>query len=591
MNIVVEYDSSAASAPAGFKTAVQAAVSYLDNLFSNNVSVPIVFGYGEIQGQALSAGAIGESSANGGFLDYSQLKSALTTSATSADDQASLASLPSSDPTNGGQFFVTDAQAAGLGINGNPSFQSSVDGDVGLSSSYALDFNPGSRAAPGQFDAVGVLEHEITEVLGRQSALGTWSYNGTKVFTALDLFRYSSPGVRDLTPASGDFSVDGKTMLTPFNNPQNGGDGGDWASSVTGDSFGDASPDTVDAVTQTDQRVMDVIGWTLASATTPAPTPTPTPTPTPAPSSVYTGAAAAIAASFDTLNGETTLTSIVISDNAAVVLTATQATHDTAAIGKLSDANGSSPVVMVSDTGANISSHLSGLASTAHLGAVTVTDGAAVTVAASQYAADQGVLAKIAGAHTVMETGFTGAYASEAYAYDAKGALAAETLYNTNGSLSITGKEGGVTFTSTGHPETITVSNTGDTFVFSAGMGAETINGYRPGSDALDFSTQLVASAATLLADARNDGHGGTLITLAAGETVDLAGVSLTALRQHPGDLHFISPSAAAGLAAGGASPVTPHPSGSHFSADESADLAGASHWSSSWRASDFHFS
>ena len=541
MNIDIEYDSSASNAPAGFKTAVQAAVSYLDNLFSNNVTVPIVFSYGEIQGQALGSGSIGQSSANGWFLNYSQVKAALTATATSADDHASLASLPSADPTNGGQFFVTDAQAAALGITNNPSFQSSVDGYVGLSSSYAMDFNPSSRAAPNAYDAVGVLEHEITEVLGRQGAIGTWTNNGTKVYTALDLFRYSSPGVRDLTPGPGYFSVDGKTMLMAYNNPQNGGDVGDWASSVVGDSFGDASPDTVDAVSQTDQREMNVIGWTLSSTAGggSGPTPTPTPAPTPAPSSVYTNTAAAISANFGTLNAETALTSIVISDNAAVVLTAAQATTDTAAISKLADANGSAPVVHVSDTGANISSHLSGLVWTAHLGAITVTDGAAVTVAASQYSADQGVLAKIAGAHTVLLTGFTGSYTAEAYAYDAKGALATETFYNANGSLSITGKEAGVTFASTGHPETITVSNTGDAFVFSAGMGPETINGYKPGHDALDFSHLLAASASTVLADAHSDGHGGSLITFTPGETVDLVGVSLSTLRQHTSDFHF----------------------------------------------------
>ena len=62
MNIVIEYDSSAANAPAGFKQAVQAAVQFYDYLITDPITVPIVFSYGEIQGQAISNHAVAESS-------------------------------------------------------------------------------------------------------------------------------------------------------------------------------------------------------------------------------------------------------------------------------------------------------------------------------------------------------------------------------------------------------------------------------------------------------------------------------------------------------------------------------------------------
>jgi hypothetical protein len=273
MNIVIQYDSSAANAPAGFQTAVQAAVNYLDNLITTPITVPITFSYGEIQGQSLSSGAIGQNSHSGGFVSYSQLKSALTTAATSADDNASVQALPATDPTNGGQFFVTAAQAAALHISG---ISAATDGFVGLSSNFSYSFDPNNRAQSGKYDAIGVLEHEITEVLGRDGSLGSWTSGGKPVYESLDLFRYSSAGAHQLSPGAGYFSVDGHTMLTPFNNPSNGGDAGDWASSVVGDSFGDASPDTVGQVTATDQRVLDVLGYTLSGSTsTPPQTTTP----------------------------------------------------------------------------------------------------------------------------------------------------------------------------------------------------------------------------------------------------------------------------------------------------------------------------
>ena len=50
MNIVAEYDSGVANAPAGYKTAVQAAINFIDHLIANPVTVTLMFSYGEIQG-------------------------------------------------------------------------------------------------------------------------------------------------------------------------------------------------------------------------------------------------------------------------------------------------------------------------------------------------------------------------------------------------------------------------------------------------------------------------------------------------------------------------------------------------------------
>ena len=115
----------------------------------------------------------------------------------------------------------------------------------------------------GSYDAIGVLEHEITEVMGRTSSLGTYA----GMYEPLDLFRYTSAGVRDLVPGAGSFAVDGTTLLQSYNASASAGDLGDWAASVTGDSFGNGSTGVAGLVTAVDLREMNVLGWTRASLT------------------------------------------------------------------------------------------------------------------------------------------------------------------------------------------------------------------------------------------------------------------------------------------------------------------------------------
>jgi hypothetical protein len=78
----------------------------------------------------------------------------------------------------------------------------------------------------GQHDAIGAFEHEISEVMGRIGSLG--QHNGPGVYTPIDLFRYSSVGVRQLVYGPGYFSVNGQTLLTAYNNPSSSGDAVDW---------------------------------------------------------------------------------------------------------------------------------------------------------------------------------------------------------------------------------------------------------------------------------------------------------------------------------------------------------------------------
>jgi len=265
MQIVAEYDSSAQNAPPGFKTAVQAAIDYFDQKILDPITVKIVFSYGELQGAALGSGALGESSTNGYIEPFSQLVSWLTAAATSQADFQSLAALPASDPTGGAMFWVSDSAAKVFGAGGDPNFTDPEDGFVALTSQAPLSFDPQNRAVSGEYDAVGTLEHEISEVLGRISYLGQSTYQNHTLFAPLDLFRYSKPGVHVYTPGPGVFSVDGQHLLLPFNDPKNGADGGDWASPVFGDSFGFGDTGVGATVSATDLLEMDVLGFKISA--------------------------------------------------------------------------------------------------------------------------------------------------------------------------------------------------------------------------------------------------------------------------------------------------------------------------------------
>jgi hypothetical protein len=267
MNIIAEYDSSANNAPSGFKAAVQAAINYYDQLILNPITVKIVFSYGEIEGQSLDSDALGESSTNGNIETFSLLKSQLTTAATSQAEITAVGTLPATDPTGGARFWVSDTEAKVFGVGSEPGFTDPEDGFVGLSSTYSFSYDPTNRAVSGEFDAIGVLEHEISEALGRVGYLGTGSFDGYNLYGPIDLYRYSSPGVRDLNYQGAYFSYNGQTMLSPFNDPNDGADVADWAESVYGDSYGYGSQGQAGVVTPTDALVMETLGFNVSSPT------------------------------------------------------------------------------------------------------------------------------------------------------------------------------------------------------------------------------------------------------------------------------------------------------------------------------------
>src|SRR4051812_21482944 len=107
------------------------------------------------------------------------------------------------------------------------------------------------------------VSHEFFEGMGRQFLAGAAFGGASHGYEPLDLFHYSSSGVRDLVGTTpGYFSINGGvTNLNNFNtNP--GGDFGDWAASAGNDAaLAFSNSGVVNAFTSTDLQVMDVLGW------------------------------------------------------------------------------------------------------------------------------------------------------------------------------------------------------------------------------------------------------------------------------------------------------------------------------------------
>ena len=141
---------------------------------------------------------------------YSQVKNALAADAKSASDLRLLRRLPSTDPTNGGTFYVSTAEAKALGLDSG----SFTDGYVGFSAGGVFDYDNTNGVTAGQYDFMGTVMHEISEVLGRETMDGQ-----SATYYPLDLFHYSAPGVRTFSgTTAGYFSIDnGQTVLNNFN--------------------------------------------------------------------------------------------------------------------------------------------------------------------------------------------------------------------------------------------------------------------------------------------------------------------------------------------------------------------------------------
>ena len=183
-------------------------------------------------------------------------------------DTAAAASLTATDPTNGGSFWLSTAEAKALDLTGAIS---SMDGYVGFSNTVSYAYNDSSGVPAGQYDFSAVVAHEFSEIMGRTMFDGEAFGNGLQAYTPLDLFHYSKAGVRDFSgTTTGYFSADGGvTNLGNFNTNPNG-DFGDWAGSVGHNAYlAAAGTGVVLPVTANDLTEMNILGWDPATSGAP----------------------------------------------------------------------------------------------------------------------------------------------------------------------------------------------------------------------------------------------------------------------------------------------------------------------------------
>ena len=262
LTFVINWDSSVGSAPSSFVSGIELAANNLLNSLSGPLhatTIKLNVGWGEVAGSPLGLGALGESETYIDPVGYGTLQSALNANLPAAD------LLPASDPLSGTHtYWVATSEEKALGL---PTSNPTVDGDVGFGSSY--NWNYTSNPTSAQYDFVGVAEHEISETMGRIALIGGSIGSTTNSYSAFDLFRFSSPGIRSPGASSAFFSYNGSnstaanaagSLTTNFNTVA-GGDPGDWASSAGNDAFNAFSSTGALKLSGVDIAVLNALGY------------------------------------------------------------------------------------------------------------------------------------------------------------------------------------------------------------------------------------------------------------------------------------------------------------------------------------------
>ncbi len=268
INLIWDASVKGASNWSAIEAAVVSAAQVYTTSFSNHVTINIAVGLGEVAGSAMSSNALGQSMSKGYLVGFSSLTHALGTAdaALVTSGQISANAITAASSLASANFFVTSAQAKAIGLASANS--TAIDGSIGLTQSpSALYFAAnGGAIKSSQYDAIGVAAHEISEVLGRIGLEGSALNASTHAYTALDLFRYTSAHVADLSPSAGYFSTNlGVTNLANYNDPENGGDAADLASGTPTNAFNAfGTPGVITQVTATDLLQLAVLGYHVA---------------------------------------------------------------------------------------------------------------------------------------------------------------------------------------------------------------------------------------------------------------------------------------------------------------------------------------
>jgi hypothetical protein len=279
MIIKVTFDASVKNNPnaAAFEACAEGVAKFYEAQFTNPITLTWDLGWGEVDGSSIPAFGGAESISNYTTNEYSyaQIRAAFAAHDVTADEASALASLPTTDPTHGGMFQMTTAEAKALGFDTQTT---GIDGWSGLDSSSTWVYNTtnttGADVPGDDSDAFSFLAHELSEVMGRQMNFAPsdpYNYGGT--YYPYDLFDYTANGVRSFRSDAADryFSDDGGKTNTGqhyFNGDPSEGDPFDWLPNGSPGSYLPNGPadsydyeGSIGAVSGTDLRLMDVLGY------------------------------------------------------------------------------------------------------------------------------------------------------------------------------------------------------------------------------------------------------------------------------------------------------------------------------------------
>jgi hypothetical protein len=252
---------------------IQSAVNYVANeyssLYSDNITINFTVDEGAV--------GLGESLFSNNYWrgSYTTLRNALIADATTANDATAttLANLPVAAPyapagtlSNANDWYATSAEAKALGL-ALPGASTLSDGTYTFDNTVSYTYDPNNRAVAGEYDFIGVTEHEFSELMGRTEQANTFGYD------ILDTMRFTSPGVRnvDLSGVSGVYYSfnNGNTNLRGYNSGN--GDKQDLDGFVPTDPFNAfTTQDQAHSLSAVDAGIMDVIGYNEV-ATVPEP--------------------------------------------------------------------------------------------------------------------------------------------------------------------------------------------------------------------------------------------------------------------------------------------------------------------------------
>lgn len=223
----------------------------------------------------------------------------ITNGVTGVDDDTSTLQYINGTSVSSKVLYMNSSVIKAIG--GTLSSPGSLDGAITFSSNFNFDFDPSDGVSAGTFDFIGVAIHEIGHALGFVSGVDFLDYyglpngpgagdlgyslNDTSIFSALDMFRYSSdatnlvPGngaVLDLSVGTASyFSIDGGATALFGNTFSTGAYNGDgrqashWKD-TPGCQVGNGILDPtfcfgqMGVITALDLAAYDAMGWNLS---------------------------------------------------------------------------------------------------------------------------------------------------------------------------------------------------------------------------------------------------------------------------------------------------------------------------------------